>query len=79
MEIPPEWFWCTISLWMMKNKSTSHHTADLILNRFETHSLVKVFVLCQGPQGISSTTQIFDKRFQFKPPFNSKDFFERGK
>jgi hypothetical protein len=64
---------------MMKKNLSLDNAVAPVHHRPDTHSLAKVLVLCQGLQGISSTTQIFNKRFWLKPPFNPKDFFERGK
>jgi hypothetical protein len=64
---------------MMKKNLSFDNAVAPVHPRPDTHSLAKVLVLCQGLQGISSNTQIFNKRFRLKPPFHPKDFFERGK
>jgi hypothetical protein len=61
MEIPPEWIRCTISLWMMENKSTFDNSVALILNRPETNFLDQALDLCQGLQGVPANTQILNK------------------
>jgi len=64
---------------MMENKLTFKNAVALVRYRPETTSSAQTLDLFQGLQGIPSTTQIFNKRFRLKPPFNPKDFFERGK
>jgi hypothetical protein len=62
----------------MENKSSFDNAVASVPPRPNTNSSAKILGLCQGLQGISSYTQIFNKRYRLKPPFNPKDFFERG-
>ena len=60
MEIPPEWIWCSISIWIRVAKLTLNNTVTLIRYCPDTNSAAKPFDLRQRPVGVSPKIQIED-------------------